>query len=224
MDAAAGQRDEQADRCASSTIGNRTRSTDARTRVASKDPMITPAAAPGTMADAAASSTLWSPAYVSAATTEIGSTAAIVVPLAVARAIPILREVSTGTMTTPPAISSSPHSPPATAPAAPRTTMRLPGLRRLFLATPGESAGFISRLRTAAAPSAGCRLRRAWPVQVAVFLQRSPVLLQLALSSTPRRWIAERTRAWISKHRRAVVTMSTCPPGKAMVFAGHDRL
>jgi hypothetical protein len=119
---------------ASSTRWNRARSTGARTRVASKDPMITPAAAPGTMADAMGSSTLCSPAYVTAATTEIGSTAAIVVPLAVARAIPILREVSTGTMTTPPATPSSPHRTPATAPATARTVVRLSGRQRLTLA------------------------------------------------------------------------------------------
>jgi len=130
---------------ASSTRWNRLRSTDARTRVASKDPMITPAAAPGTMADAAGSSTLWSPAYVTAATTEIGSTAAIVVPLAAARAIPILREVSTGTITTPPATPSSPHSTPATAPATPRITVRLSSWQRLIRAArpARESSGVI---------------------------------------------------------------------------------
>src|SRR5690242_6864895 len=97
--------------------------------------MITPAAAPGTMADAALSSTLCSPAYVTAATTEIGSTAAIVVPLAAARAIPTFRDVSTGTMTTPPATPSSPHSTPATAPPTPRTAVRLSSRQRLIRAT-----------------------------------------------------------------------------------------
>src|SRR5579859_7420927 len=162
---------------ASNTTWNRMRSTDARTRVASKDPMITPAAAPGTIADAADSSTLCSPAYVSAAITEIGSTAAIVVPLAVARAIPIRREVSTGTMTTPPATPSSPHSPPATAPATPRTTVRSPGRQRLIRATIPESNGDIFRLRPAGRhrpPDWG--LRQAWTIQLAVSLQRSPVL------------------------------------------------
>src|SRR5205823_1622018 len=107
---------------------------------------ITPTAAPGTMADAARSSTLWSPAYVTAATTEIGSTAAIVVPLAAARAIPTLREVSTGTMTTPPATPSSPHSPPATAPATARTAVRLSSRQRLIrVARPvRESSGAMS--------------------------------------------------------------------------------
>src|ERR1700733_1391220 len=120
---------------ASNTRLNRLRSTGARTRLASKDPVITPAAAPGTIADAAQSSRLCSPAYIAEATTEIGSTAAIVVPLAAARAIPTFRDVSTGTMTTPPATPSSPHSTPAAAPPTPRTAVRLSSRQCLIRAT-----------------------------------------------------------------------------------------
>src|SRR5262249_54526196 len=116
-------------------------------------------------------------AYVAAATTEIGNTAAIVVPLASARAIPTLREISTGTMTTPPATPSSPHSTPAAAPPAPRTAVRLPGRQRLIRATRpvrDRSSATLPLPTPAGRPRPPeCVLRKAWPIQVAVSLQRS---------------------------------------------------
>ena len=161
-----------------------------------RDPMITPAAAPGTMADAALSSTLWSPAYVTAATTEIGSTAAIVVPLAAARAIPTFRDVSTGTMTTP-------RPPPVARTARPPRRLRLrePRCGRPpATPDPGHEAGSgLQRCHVSLLPPGPrrpeCGLKEDSPIQVALSLQRSPlppgpVTREVVTSASGRRVLA----------------------------------